>query len=218
MHFGFADDFYSCELIRRLVEVNGIEMIENIAKDIRNREDKEMAMAFTNVIGTLLVANGVTVQTSKYELRKDSQKNKNEYMIEKKYGITIDSLDFSEHDREQEEKIKTLERKIKDGNFYITQLKHDLKELKNKSSDAKKINLNDRIRVRLTPLGVKIFYSQFDELNLSLGREVLEPHMPAINKDGYTEMQLWHFIQLYGPYIGVGRENVIEPLDIIFIE
>lgn len=198
--------------------MDGIEMIENIAKDIRNREDKEMAMAFTNVIGTLLVANGVTVQTSKYELTNDSQKNKNEYMIEKEYGITIDGLDFFEHDREQEEKIKTLERKIENWNFYITQLKHDLKELKNKSSGAKKINLNDRIRVRLTPLGVKIFYSQFDDLNLSLGREVLEPHMPEIEKDGYTEMQLWHFIQLYGPYIGVGRENVIEPLDIIFIE
>lgn len=196
----------------------GIEVIENIAKDIRNREDKDMAMAFTNVIGTLLVANGVTVQTSKYELRNDSQQDKNKYMIEKEYGITIDGLDFSEHDREQKEKIKTLERKIEDGNSYITQLKHDLKELKNKSADAKKINLNDRIRVRLTPLGVKIFYSQFDELNLSLGRKVLESHMPAIDKDGYTEMQLWYFIQLYGSYIGVGRENVVETLDIIFIE
>lgn len=198
--------------------MDGIEMIENIAKDIKRREDKEMAMAFTNVIGTLLSTNGVAVETSKYEIKNEYKQDKNKYMIEKEYGITIDGLDFSEHDREQEEKIETLERKIEDGNSYITQLEHDLKELKNKSADAKKINLNDRIRVRLTPLGIKIFYSQFDELNLSLGKEVLKPHMPAINKDGYTEMQLWHFIQLYGPYIGVGRENVIEPLDIIFIE
>ena len=33
--------------------MNGIEIIENIDKDIRNREDKDMAMAFTNVIGML---------------------------------------------------------------------------------------------------------------------------------------------------------------------
>ena len=198
--------------------MNGMEIIENIAKDIRDREDKEMAMAFTNVIGTLLSTNGVTVETSKYKFGNEETQDKNKYMIWGKYGIIIEGLDFSEHDREQKEKIKTLERKIEDGNSYITQLEQDLKELKNKSADAKKINLNDRIRVRLTLLGVKIFYSQFDELNMSLGREVLEPHMPVINKDGYTEMQLWYFIQLYGPYIGVGIENVIEPLDIIFIE
>lgn len=199
--------------------MNGIEMIENIAKDIRDREDKEMALAFTNVIGTLLVANGVTVETSKYKLGNEETQDKNKYMILEKYGITIDGLDFTEHDRELEEKIKTLERKIEDRNSYITQLKHDFKKLENKSANVKKINLNDGIRVKLTPLGAKIFYSQFDELNLSLGREVLEPHMPAIDKDGYTEMQFWYFIQLYGSYIGVGRENVIEPpLDIIFTE
>lgn len=198
--------------------MNGMEIIENIAKDIRDREDKEMAMAFTNVIGTLLVANGVTVETSKYELKNEYQQDKNKYMIEKEYGIIIEGLDFTEHDRELEEKIETLERKIEDRNSYITQLKHDLKEQKNKPADAKKINLNDKVRVKLTPLGVKIFYSQFDDLNLSLGKEVLKPHMPAISKDGYTEMQLWYFIQLYGQYIGVGRENVIEPLDIIFTE
>ena len=195
-----------------------MEIIENIAKDIRDRKDKEMAMAFTNVIGTLLSTNGVTVETSKYELKNEYQQDKNKYMIEKEYGIIIEGLDFTEHDREKEEKNETLERKIKGRNSYITQLKHDLEELKNKSANVKKINLNDRIRVKLTPLGAKIFYSQFDELNLSLGREVVKPHMPVIDKDGYTEMQLWCFIQLYGQYIGVGRGKVIEPLDIIFTE
>lgn len=85
--------------------MNGIEIIENIAKDIRNREDKDMAMAFTNVIGTLLVANGVTVETSKHELRNDFQQDKYKYMIEKEYGITIDGLDFSEHDKEVSNKL-----------------------------------------------------------------------------------------------------------------
>ena len=85
--------------------MDGIEMIENIAKDIRNREDKDMAMSFTNVIGTLLVANGVTVETSKHELRNDFQQDKYKYMIEKEYGITIDGLDFTEHDKEVSNKL-----------------------------------------------------------------------------------------------------------------
>lgn len=110
--------------------MNGIEIIENIAKDIRNREDKDMAMAFTNFIGTLLVANGVTVETSKYELRNDFQQDKNKYMIEKEYGIIIEGLDFTEHDKEFKDEINSLKESIKERNSYIKQLKHDSDEFK----------------------------------------------------------------------------------------
>lgn len=134
--------------------MNGIEMIENIAKDIRDREDKEMAMAFTNVIGTLLLANGVAVETSKYEFRNEFQQDKNKYMIEKEYGIIIEGLDFTEHDRELEEKIETLERKIEDRNSYITKLKHDLKEQKNKPADAKKTRETNGVVLPAEPLDV----------------------------------------------------------------
>ena len=47
--------------------MNFESQIEKIAKDIRDREDKEMELAFTNVIGLLLRENGVVIKTSRYE-------------------------------------------------------------------------------------------------------------------------------------------------------
>ena len=79
-----------------------------------------------------------------------------------------------------------------------------------------KINLNETIKVKLTPLGAEIYYKQFDELNKQYEREICKPQMPRIDKDGYTEFQLWHFIELYGKHIGVCKPNVIEPLDIVY--
>lgn len=88
-------------------------------------------------------------------------------------------------------------------------------ELKTKDN-IQKINLNETIKVKLTPYGAEIYYKQFDELNKNYGREICNPQMPRIDKDGYTEFQLWHFIELYGKHIGMCKPNVIEPLDIVY--
>ena len=88
-------------------------------------------------------------------------------------------------------------------------------ELKTKYN-IQKINLNETIKVKLTPYGAEIYYKQFDELNKKYGREIFNPQMPRIDKDGYTEFQLWHFIELYGQHIGMYNPNVIEPLDIVY--
>ena len=88
-------------------------------------------------------------------------------------------------------------------------------ELKTKDN-IHKINLNETIKVKLTPYGAEIYYKQFDELNKKYGREIFNPQMPRIDKDGYTEFQLWHFIELYGQHIGMCKPNVIEPLDIVY--
>lgn len=79
----------------------------------------------------------------------------------------------------------------------------------------KKLNMNDRIKVKLTPHGVDVFYHQFDKTNkriISCGGKPLEPLMPQIDKDGYTEFQLWFFIELYGNHIGITKENVIADI------
>ena len=81
--------------------------------------------------------------------------------------------------------------------------------------NIQKINLNETIKAKLTPYGAEIYYKQFDEVNKQCGREICKPHMPRIDKDGYTEFQLWHFIELYGQHIGMCKPNVIEPLDIL---
>lgn len=82
----------------------------------------------------------------------------------------------------------------------------------------KEINLNDKIKVKLTPLGTDIYYHQFDEMNKQYVKIIIEPHMPRIDKDGFTEFQLWKFIQLYGNHIGMAFPNVIEPINIYFEE
>ena len=86
--------------------------IEKIVKDIRDREDKEMALAFTNVIGSLLRENGVVVKTSRYELETDNEADKNKYIIKKEYGVSFDGLDFTEHDKVFEDKIELLNRNL----------------------------------------------------------------------------------------------------------
>ena len=86
--------------------------IEKIVKDIRDREDKEMALAFTNVVGSLLRDNGVMVKTSRYEFETDNETDKNKYIIKKEYGVSFDGLDFTEHDKVFEDKIELLNRNL----------------------------------------------------------------------------------------------------------
>ena len=88
--------------------------IEKIAKDIRDREDREMALAFTNVAGSLLRDNGVVVKTSRYEFETDNEADKNKYIIKKEYGVSFDGLDFTEHDKKFKDEIRQLESKLYD--------------------------------------------------------------------------------------------------------
>ena len=102
--------------------------IEKIAKDIRDREDREMALAFTNVVCSLLRKNGVFVKTSRYELETDNETDKNKYIIKKKYGVYFDGLDFTEHDKRFKDEIEDLRKKLRESKDYITQLKHELQK------------------------------------------------------------------------------------------
>ena len=92
--------------------------IEKIARDIRDREDREMALAFTNVICSLLRENGVVVKTSRYEFETHNEThnetNKNKYIIKKEYGVSFDGLDFTEHDKKFKDEIKQLESELFD--------------------------------------------------------------------------------------------------------
>ena len=46
----------------------------------------------------------------------------------------------------------------------------------------------------------------------------LQSSLPKVDENGYTEFQLWHFMELYGKHIGMCKPNVIEPLDIVIVE
>lgn len=170
------------------------------------------------------------------ELREKAEKQikELEHELRKKDDSETDRLDFTEHDKVFEDKIAELEniinhklgdldeygipyKEILDMKSENQELKQRIFELESKETEKPtKINLNETIKVKLTPYGAEIYYKQFDEVNKKRGREICKPHMPRIDKDGYTEFQLWHFMELYGEHIGMCKPNVIEPLDIVY--
>lgn len=137
-----------------------------------------------------------------------------------KKDADIYNLQFE--NRTLEKRIAELEKENLRLTESVLQKETKIHELESKETEKQtKINLNDRIKVKLTPLGAEIYYHQYDELNKKIkanGGTQLEPIIPEIDKDGYTEFTFHHFISLYGNHIGMCKPNVIEPLDIVFCE
>lgn len=79
-----------------------------------------------------------------------------------------------------------------------------------------RINLNEPIKIKLTDWGKEIYYHQYDKVNQIAGREICKPKFPKEDENGYTEFQLWCFIELYGEYMGMTLPNVMEPLEIVY--
>lgn len=104
----------------------------------------------------------------------------------------------------------------------IDMLRKENEELKRQLEDntlthkTYKLNLNDTIRVKLNPLGADIYYHQYDNLN-GLSNKYIKPSMPRIDADGYTEMQLHQFMNIYGDQMRMSYPDVLETLD-IFID
>lgn len=66
-----------------------------------------MAMEFTKCIGELLRKNGVVPKLTEYTRNFETDNT-----FETRYGVSIDELDFSEHDKVFEDKIAKLEDKL----------------------------------------------------------------------------------------------------------
>jgi hypothetical protein len=82
----------------------------------------------------------------------------------------------------------------------------------------KSLNLNSEIKVKLTDRGKEVYYHQFDELNKRYPNlPAIEPRMPEVDSDGYTTIQLWKFMNVFGKSMVMGCPNVIQPLN-IYIE
>lgn len=83
------------------------------------------------------------------------------------------------------------------------------------------INLNEVVKFKLTDHGRDIFYHRFDKVNATIrkcGGKLIEPDMPKVDADGYTRMQLWEFMELFGPHTGMTMKNYVDPLEIIYEE
>lgn len=85
----------------------------------------------------------------------------------------------------------------------------------------RKFNINDNIKVKLTPLGAQIYYHQYDGLIKVMGENnngFIKPSMPEIDKNGFTEFQLWRFIEIYRDYFHMTAPQIIEGNNIYFEE
>ena len=91
-----------------------------------------------------------------------------------------------------------------------------IKALPSVQQEPIRINLNEKIKVKLTDWGKEIYYHQYDRTNQIAGRTICKPKFPKEDENGYTEFQLWGFIELYGEHIGVTLPNVIKPNEIVY--
>ena len=108
-----------------------------------------------------------------------------------------------------------------DDKHYVPYVHYDdmvyaIEHLPPAQQESIRINLNEKIKVKLTDWGKKIYYHQYDRTNQIVGREICKPRFPKEDENGYTEFQLWCFIELYGEHMGMTLPNVIEPLEIVY--
>ena len=104
-------------------KIDAFSQIDEIVKDIRDRQDNAMAMEFTKCIGELLRKNGVIPKITEY-----TREHVKEHSIEQLYGVSIDELDFSEHDKAFEDKIAKLEEELKEWRAEAKEIKKNRDE------------------------------------------------------------------------------------------
>ena len=76
-------------------------IVDGIAKDILKQKNNAMAMEFAKAICGLLEKYGVRINCTETK-----HQNITHNLIEEKYGIIFDSVDFSQHDKEFKDKIE----------------------------------------------------------------------------------------------------------------
>ena len=106
-----------------------------------------------------------------------------------------------------------------DKDELIKAMNYDRQQYEKGFEDGRKsvriINLNERIKVKLTDYGKEIYRHRFDDMFARTKLKIFKPENPEIDDEGYTSFVLWDFISIFGNYIGMGLPNVIDPLDIV---
>ena len=80
-----------------------------------------------------------------------------------------------------------------------------------------RININEPIKVKLTDYGKVIYFQKYNEVNKYLPKfKQRTISFPKVDEDGYSSFQLWDFMEIYGSYFGMGRQEVIKPIEIVY--
>ena len=65
-------------------------------------------------------------------------------------------------------------------------------------------NVNENVKVRLTESGKKIYLKE----HLS--------SLPEVDSEGYTQMQLWEVMNVFGPHLSLGMHEMAIETNILF--
>ena len=111
------------ERLAKNLQGNPFSVFDRIAKDIQEQKDNAIAMEFTKYIGELLRKNGVMPKIKQYGCDFYGENS-----FSSKYGVIIDELDFSEHDKVFEDKIAKLEEELKEWRAEAREIKKNRDE------------------------------------------------------------------------------------------
>lgn len=82
-----------------------------------------------------------------------------------------------------------------------------------------KVNLNAGIKIKLTPTGASILKDHYEKLlDASDAKDRIEKMTDA---EGLTNIRLWEFMRIFGPYMNLGivdvpfEENAFHIVDMI---
>lgn len=102
--------------------------LESIAQDISKEKDYAMSIEFTKSILGMLEKNGVEPKIYQYT----GETQITPTSISEKYGIFLEGLDFSEHDREFEEEIEKLKSELEESKKHIEVLNGTISEMQSR--------------------------------------------------------------------------------------
>lgn len=82
-----------------------------------------------------------------------------------------------------------------------------------------KINLNEKVKVKLTDLGIKILKQDHDKTNELLKQHGGKgnPFILRLDEEGYYETQLWHLMSVFGQHLGSGLDSPFD-MDLVLNE
>ena len=83
-----------------------------------------------------------------------------------------------------------------------------------------KFNINEHVKVKLTEKGRDIYFHRYDNWLNQYPTAAYVPiaTYPEVDEDGYTEIQLWHLMEIFGPSLYNGCIVPFEENNIYFDE
>lgn len=84
-----------------------------------------------------------------------------------------------------------------------------------------KFNINNYVRVKLTPLGREIYRERRRDFKRLLEKQCvkvkLADSMLVEDEEGWSKWQLWNLMEVFGPHVGLGSDPVFQTeIDILF--